>query len=181
MNIPKLPNGELDWVTLFDESMFRTTKADIEIEPLERFVIDAKYPGFSIFEEPSCDGATVTTDEEAATHAAELIILVLGAIRKGEKVGPYLRQSLGERKERSNLFYPDKATSTDPAWQLAKDRLLGKISWDETFTEWKEKVCHAGDRTIKDWVSALKPRIMVTLTGEEALAYVKTECAKKQG
>lgn len=179
MKIIKLPNGEFDWVAMFEESKFRTTKADIEIGPLERFVIDSQSSGFSIFEEPCPGGATVTTDEEAAAHAAELIILVMGAIRKGEKVGPYLRQSLGERKDRSNLFYPNKTTSTDPAWQIAKDRLLGNHTWDETFTEWRANVCQSGDRTIKDWVTALKPRIMGTFTAEEAQAYVRAECAKK--
>ncbi len=180
MRIPKLQNGELDWVTLFDESIFRTTKANIEIEPLERFVIAAQFPGFSDFEEPCPGGETVTTDEEAATHAAELIILVMGAIRKGERMGPILKGNLGGRKERSNLFYPDKTTSADPAWQIAKDQLLGKHTWDETITEWKAEVCYGGKRTIQGWVAALEPRIMDTLTPDEALAHVKAGRAKKR-
>lgn len=180
MKIIKLQNGELDWEAMYDQSSLRTMIVDIETEPLERFVIDSMYPSISCLDEPTPLGAMVTTDEQAATHAAELIILVMGAIRKGEKVGPLLRGSLRERKERSNLFYPDKTTSTDPAWQIAKDRMLGIRAWDKTITKWKAEVCYGGDRTIKGWVSELEPRIMDTFTPDEALAYLKTGRAKKR-
>lgn len=179
MKIPKLPNGELDWVTLYEKSIFRTVRADIETEALERFVIDAMCPTVSCMEEPT-PFATVTTDEEAATHAAELIILVIGAIRKGEPMGPVTKGNLGLHKKRSNLFYPDETTSTDPAWQIAKNQLLGKHTWDETVKKWKKEVCFAAKRTIQDWVAELEPRIVDTLTPDEALACLKRKHAKKR-
>jgi hypothetical protein len=175
MKILKLPNGELDWVAMYEKSKFRTMQADIEIEPLERFVIDAQSPGFFAYEEPSPGGETVTTDEEAATHAAELIILVMGAIKKGEKMDSILKGYLGVRKERSNLFYPDKTTSTDVAWQIAKDRMLGKPTWDETIARWEAEVCYGSERAIRGWVAKIEPRIKESFTPEEIQTYINAK------
>lgn len=178
MKIPKLPDDRVDWVTLYEQLSSQTMRADIEIEALERFVSDTQYPGFSAFEEPYPGGASVTTDEEAAAHASQVIILVMGAIRKGLSLDTVLKSYLGERKDRSNLFYPDKTTSKDPAWRITKDRLLGKCTWPEAIMKWKEEVCFAGDRTIKGWVAAIEPRVIDAFTVEEALTYAKKRAKK---
>lgn len=154
------PKREIDWLTMFDRSLYLTQKDDIDLEALERFVIAANSAAYTgdpndLFD-PS--NITVSTDEEAALNAAGLITVVLGGIEKGCDMNTLLHDILGARKTRDRSFNPHTIKTGSPAWKLVEKLVHKEISYKAT-TEQLMEHCHLSKTSAERAIRVIRSRI----------------------